>query len=316
MAMLLQVLLLIFGFALLIKGADIFVDGSSSAAQNFKVPKILIGLTIVAFGTSAPEFAVSIKALSAGNSDMVLGNVIGSNILNILLILGVAALIHPITVKRQTVIKELPICLLITLLLVTLITDHLFAGASENYFSRADGITTLLFFAVFVYYLISSALKSRNGNDVEKPKYKLWMSILFILLGLGGIIGGSELVVSSATNIAETLGVSQRVISLTIIAFGTSLPELVTTIVASKKGEQDLLVGSNIFNIAVVLGIPAVIFGGASVAGFSSIDVFAFAISAIVLFCFAVQKRKISRGEGVLMLLFFAAYYSTLVVSL
>ena len=320
MTIFLQAILLIVGFVLLIKGADIFVDGASSTAQNFKVPKILIGLTIVAFGTSAPELAVSIKALSSGNSDMVLGNVIGSNILNILLILGIAALIHPITVKRQTVIKELPICLLITLLLVTLITDHLFAGASENYFSRADGITTLLFFAVFVYYLISSALKSRNGNDVEKPKYKLWMSILFILLGLGGIIGGSELVVSSATNIAETLGVSQRVISLTIIAFGTSLPELVTTIVASKKGEQDLLVGniigSNIFNIAVVLGIPAVIFGGASVAGFSSIDVFAFAISAIVLFCFAVQKRKISRGEGVLMLLFFAAYYSTLVVSL
>lgn len=320
MTIFLQAILLIVGFVLLIKGADIFVDGASSTAQNFKVPKILIGLTIVAFGTSAPELAVSIKALSSGNSDMVLGNVIGSNILNILLILGIAALIHPITVKRQTVIKELPICLLITLLLVTLITDHLFAGASENYFSRADGITTLLFFAVFVYYLIGSALKSRNGNDVEKPKYKLWMSILFILLGLGGIIGGSELVVSSATNIAETLGVSQRVISLTIIAFGTSLPELVTTIVASKKGEQDLLVGniigSNIFNIAVVLGIPAVIFGGASVAGFSSIDVFAFAISAIVLFCFAVQKRKISRGEGVLMLLFFAAYYSTLVVSL
>ena len=320
MTIFLQIILLIVGFVLLIKGADIFVDGASSTAQNFKVPKILIGLTIVAFGTSAPELAVSIKALASGNSDMVLGNVIGSNILNILLILGVAALIHPIIVKRQTVIKELPICLLITLLLVTLITDHLFAGASENYFSRADGITTLLFFAVFVYYLISSALKSRNGNDVEKPKYKLWMSILFILLGLGGIIGGSELVVSSATNIAETLGVSQRVISLTIIAFGTSLPELVTTIVASKKGEQDLLVGniigSNIFNIAVVLGIPAVIFGGASVAGFSSIDVFAFAISAIVLFCFAVQKRKISRGEGVLMLLFFAAYYSTLVVSL
>ena len=319
MTIFLQAILLIVGFVLLIKGADIFVDGASSTAQNFKVPKILIGLTIVAFGTSAPELAVSIKALSSGNSDMVLGNVIGSNILNILLILGVAALIHPIVVKRQTVIKELPICLLITLLLVTLITDHLFAGASENYFSRADGITTLLFFAVFVYYLIDSALKSRNGNDVEKPKYKLVKSLLFILLGLAGIIGGSELVVDSATKIAEIMGVSQRVISLTIIAFGTSLPELVTTIVASKKGEQDLLVGniigSNIFNIAVVLGIPAVIFGGASVAGFSSIDVFTFAISAIVLFCFAVQKRKISRGEGVLMLLFFAAYYTTLVVA-
>ena len=165
MTIFLQAILLIVGFVLLIKGADIFVDGASSTAQNFKVPKILIGLTIVAFGTSAPELAVSIKALSSGNSDMVLGNIIGSNILNILLILGVAALIHPIVVKRQTVIKELPICLLITLLLVTLITDHLFAGASENYFSRADGITTLLFFAVFVYYLIDSALKSRNGNE-------------------------------------------------------------------------------------------------------------------------------------------------------
>ena len=310
----LQACLLVLGFALLIKGADIFVDGASSTAQNIKVPKILIGLTIVAFGTSAPELAVSIKALASGSSDMVLGNVIGSNILNIFLILGVAAVIRPISVRRQTVIKEIPFYILLTGLLVNLILDSTLNGTTDNYFSRADGITTAMFFAFFVYYLVKTALRSNKNDAEEPPRYKLAKSFLFVALGLAGIIIGSNLVVESATTIAETFGVSERIISLTIIAFGTSLPELVTSIVAAKKGEQELLIGnvigSNIFNIAIVLGIPAIIFGGVDVTGFSAIDIFTFAISAVVLFAFAFQKRRISRAEGAMMLAFFVSYYS------
>ncbi len=314
--MLLQILLLIVGFALLIKGADVFVDGASNMAQNFKVPKILIGLTIVAFGTSAPEFAVSLKALATGSSDMVLGNVIGSNIINILLILGVAALVRPIVVHRQTVIKELPLCLLMTVLLAVLMADRLLGSSDMDFFTRGDGIVVLLFFAVFVYYLVKTAI-SRRGEEEEKPKHGLILSTALLLFGLGGIVFGSNYVVESASSLAAMLGVSERVIALTIIAFGTSLPELVTTIVASRKGEQDLLVGniigSNIFNIAVVLGVPSVIYGGVAVAGFSALDVIAFIASALLLFLFSLRNHRVDRYEGVLMLVVFFVYYGIVV---
>ncbi len=233
--MLLNILLLIVGFVFLIKGADVFVDGASSVAQNFKVSKMLIGLTIIAFGTSAPEFAVSMSALAKGSTDMVLGNVFGSNILNILLILGVAAVIHPIKIKTNTVKKELPLCLLVSTLLVVLFLDIKLAGASIDQITRADAIVILLFFSIFIYYLIALAKQKNNEIKDEKPQYKLWKSFLMVGIGLVGIILGSNIVVNNATNIAKALGLSERIISLTIIAFGTSLPELVTTIVSSKK---------------------------------------------------------------------------------
>ena len=175
MTILFQIFLLIIGFILLIKGADLFVDGASSTATNFRVPKTLIGLTIIAFGTSAPELAVSIKALASGSTDMVLGNVIGSNILNILLILGLAALIHPLSIKSDTIKKEIPICILISTLLVTLFLDVELKSGSADLITRSDGITILLFFAVFLYYLISMATKGRKKekNKKEKPKWKL-----------------------------------------------------------------------------------------------------------------------------------------------
>ncbi len=317
MGILLQFALLIIGFVLLIKGADFFVDGSSSTAQNFRVPKLLIGLTIVAFGTSAPELAVSIKALSSANSDIVLGNVIGSNITNILLILGIAAVIFPVRVRRRTVRKELPFCLLLSILLVVLMLDRALAGMSENSISRADGIVMLLFFAVFAYYLVRSALRHRT-DDEEEPEHSLLISLVMIASGLAGVIIGSNLAVDAAISIAEVLGVSERVISLTIIAFGTSLPELVTTIVAARKHEQDLLVGnivgSNIFNIAVVLGVPTVIFGDANVGSFSSLDLFAFIASAVVLFGFSLRGRKITRANGVAMLAIYVLYYGGVVL--
>lgn len=312
--MIVSIILLIVGFGLLIKGADIFVDGASSTAQNLKVSKILIGLTIVAFGTSAPEFAVSMQALATHNTDMVLGNVIGSCILNTLLILGIAAIIRPIKAKDNTVRKELPITLLISTLLAVLMLDIKLGNSPINQITRSDAIVIILFFSVFLYYLINLALKKKEEKEeVEKPKYKMLKSLLFVGLGLAGIIYGSDLVVKHATIIATTLGISERVISLTIIAFGTSLPELVTTIVSAKKGEQDILlgniIGSNIFNICVVLGIPVAIFGTITPSSFSTFDIIALVGSSLLLFIFSLSKRTINRVEGAFMFLAFVIYY-------
>lgn len=311
--MIINILLLILGFVLLIKGADIFVDGAASTASNFKVSKMLIGLTIVAFGTSAPEFAVSMQALATGSTDMVLGNVIGSCILNILLILGLAAIINPIKIKSNTVKKELPIALLISSLLAVLMLDMKLDNKLVNQITRSDAIVILLFFSVFLYYLVNLAKKKKEENKEEKPKYKLFKSLIFVVLGLGGIIIGSNLVVDNASDIATLLGVSERVISLTIIAFGTSLPELVTTIVSSRKGEQDLLlgniIGSNIFNICVVLGIPVAIFGTITPGSYNIIDLIMLVGSSLLLFLFAFTKKTINRWEGILLLLSFAVYY-------
>lgn len=310
--MILNIILLIVGFVFLIKGADLFVDGASSTAQNFKISKMLIGLTIVAFGTSAPEFAVSMSALASGSTDMVLGNVIGSNILNSLLILGIASVINPIKIKDNTVKKELPIFMLISTLLAVLFLDIKLGDSTINQITRADGLVIILFFTVFVYYLVALA-KQKKSKEEEKPRFKLWKSLLLVLIGLIGIVLGSNLVVNNASSIASKLGWSERLISLTIIAFGTSLPELVTTIVSAKKGEQDLLlgniIGSNIFNICVVLGIPVAIFGTITPSSFQMVDLAVLVGSAILLFVVSESKRTISRLEGAFMLITFAIYY-------
>ena len=316
--MVMNILLLIIGFIFLIKGADIFVDGASSTAQNFKVPKMLIGLTIVAFGTSAPEFAVSMSALASGSTDMVLGNVIGSNILNILLILGIAAIICPIKIKDNTVRKELPLALLISTLLVVIFLDVKLANYTVNQITRSDALVILLFFTVFVYYLITLALQKKEKKDNEKPQFRLGKSLILVIVGIIGIIIGSDLVVDNASSIARILGLSDRIIALTIIAFGTSLPELVTTIVSSKKGEQDLLVGniigSNIFNICVVLGIPVAIFGTITPTSFQMMDLVMLIISSLLIFIFATTDRKITKLEGGIMLVLFAVYYTLVFV--
>lgn len=314
MQVFLSIILLIVGFVALIKGADVFVDGASSTAENFKVSKILIGLTIIAFGTSAPEFAVSLSAIASGSTDMVLGNVIGSCILNILLILGIAAIIHPIKISDDTVKKELPLCMLISVLLAVLILDVFLAGGEINQITRSDAIVILLFFSVFLYYLITLARKNRQeDSSTSQPKYHLGKSLIFIVIGLAGIILGSELVVSSATTIAEAIGFSERVIALTIIAFGTSLPELVTTVVAARKGEQDLavgnIIGSNIFNICVVLGVPVALFGTITPIGFQTLDIIMLVASAILIFLFSITTKKINRIGGAIMLIVFCIYY-------
>lgn len=316
--MFIQILLLIIGFILLIKGADIFVDGASSTAQNFKVSKMLIGLTIVAFGTSAPELAVSLKALSVGSTDMVLGNVIGSNITNGLLILGVASIIRGITVKQNTVKKELPLHLLISALLVVLFLDKELNGLGPNMISRSDAMAILLVFSIFLYYIISIS-RHKIDEDSEPGKYGLVKSLLFVALGLIGIIFGSDLVVNSATKIATTLGVSERVISLTIIAFGTSLPELVTSIISSLKKEQDILVGniigSNIFNICIVLSFPVAIYGNLIPSSFEVLDLITIIGMSILLYIFAkTNNYKITKTNGIILILLYLAYYTAVFI--
>ena len=315
--MFIYVLLLIVGFVLLIKGADIFVDGASSLAENFKVPKMVIALTIVAFGTSAPELAVSIKAILSGNSDIVLGNVVGSNILNILLILGISSLFSPMGVKSATVHKEIPLTILISSLLMVLAFDNMFDSSEFNMISRTDGLVIILFFSVFVYYLFS-AMKNRNKEEKTNPKYNVLLSILFLLLGLGGIILGSNFVVDNATEIAKAIGVSDKMIALTVVAFGTSLPELVTSIQASRKGENDIaignIIGSNLFNIGMVIGIPALTVGNITVGNFNYVDMITMIGSVVLLYLLTYKKEKIDRKEGIIMLLIFAAYYTYVIM--
>lgn len=311
--MILNIILLVVGFVILIKGADIFVDGASSVAGNFKVSKMLIGLTIVAFGTSAPEFAVSVKSLMNHSGDIVLGNVIGSNILNILLILGASSMFHSLNVTNNTVKKELPIVLLITTLFSVLLLDNLFDNKLTNSFSRSDGIVLLLFFMVFIYYLISMARK-KIDNDGSTDYMKMPKAIAFTLVGIISIIMGSNLVVDNAKDIALLIGISEKMIALTVIALGTSLPELVTSITATRKGEYDIalgnIVGSNIFNIGMVIGVPIALFGGISKITFSYIDLIVMIVSAFLLFIFSYNDRKITRKEGFVFLILFIIYYS------
>lgn len=316
--MLVQIIILIIGFVILIKGADIFVDGASSFARNFKLSKMLVGLTIVAFGTSAPEFAVSIKSMLSNSGEIVLGNVIGSNILNILLILGVSSLIHPLTVKNNTVKKEIPITLMLTTALIVLMCDKAFGG-SENVLTRGDGLVIILFFFVFIYYLISMARRKTEEVNSENEKIlSLPKSIAYTIIGIISIIIGSNFVVDSARYIATGLGVSERVIGLTIIALGTSLPELVTSVVATKKGEYDIaignIVGSDIFNIGIVLGLPIAIFGNVNIGTFNILDLGFLFLSALALFIFAGNDYKISKKEGLFFLLMFVIYYGLVLI--
>lgn len=315
--MLLQVIILIVSFFVLIKGADTFVESASGVAKCLNVPDILIGLTIVAFGTSAPEASVSIKAVLAQNSDMVLGNIIGSNTLNILLILGISSIIAPIKVQDQTIKKEIPFLILVSLLMSVLLMDTTLGAGTINMISCLDGIVILMFFSIFIYYLIGLA---KNGQaETIETRYSLKQAILYTILGLAAIVIGGNFVVTSATSIATYLGVEQKFIALTIVALGTSLPELVTSVVAAKKGKQDLaignVVGSNIFNICFVAGFPAAFLGNIIPSASVTIDLIIMLVATIILFLFSYSKKTLSKVEGISFLVIFVLYYGYLVVS-
>ncbi len=312
MELFLQIILLIVGFVLLMKGADIFVDGSSSLADRLGIPQIVIGLTIVAFGTSAPEAAISITAGIKGSADLAVSNVIGSNIMNVLLILGISSIITPLAIQKNTLRYEIPFVGVITVLLLGL-------GIWGNSVGRLDGIVLLVLMALFMVYLvyISKNNKDAANDETEIKKMPVWKMILFIVLGGVGIVGGSQLTVNAATKIAEFFGMSERLIGLTIVAFGTSLPELITSVTAAIKKNADIaignIVGSNIFNILFVLGVTAVITPVAYINDFIADNIMAI-ITMVLLFVCVLPKKKLTRTGGIIMLASYAAYFVLFIV--
>ncbi|CBH20677.1 conserved membrane protein of unknown function [Acetoanaerobium sticklandii] len=312
-------LLLVIGFIILIKGADFFVDGASSIAKIAKMPTLLIGLTIVAFGTSAPEAAVSINAALKGSNDIAIGNVIGSNIFNLLVAVGISAMIRPIKVQKTTIIKEYPLSMYSVALLIILSLDNLFAGNDANLLTRGDGLILLLGFGVFMFYLIEMAVLSKEADDEveEIVKLPLSKSIIFSLLGLIGIVFGGDIVVKSATNIALQLGMSQTLVGLTIVAVGTSLPELVTSVTAARKGESDIaignIIGSGLFNIFFVLGISATIHPIA-VSSKLIFDFIILAIVTVISHVFAYSKKEVDKKEGFALTAMYIAYMVYIII--
>ncbi|WP_422122365.1 calcium/sodium antiporter [Planococcus sp. X10-3] len=307
-------LLLLVGFALLIKGADFFVEGASKIAQSLRVSPLLIGLTIVAFGTSAPEASVSFIAAFEGNSAVAIGNVVGSNIFNITFILGVTALVFPLLVQSETIRKEIPFALLGAVALLVLISDIQLGSSGSNLITRTEGIMLLLFFAVFLYYIFEVARKDRLNteaapNDAANGS-KLKNSLLTIG-GLAGIVFGGSLVVENSIQIALSLGMSETLVGLTIVAVGTSLPELVTSITAALKKQVEIalgnIIGSNIFNIFFILGTSAAIHP-LTVDSKIFQDVWLMILVSILLMILARTKYTISRVEGSVLTVIYIIY--------
>lgn len=299
----LQFILLALGFVMLGKGADWFVEGAAGIAMRFGIPQLVIGLTIVAMGTSAPEAAVSIAAAMKGNADITIGNILGSNILNILVILGLAASIVPIAVARSTVRIEMPFMIAITALL--------FYQGRDGSISLADGGVLMVAFAAYMMYLYTMAMKSNVDSDLEEPGLPLGRCLLSAVGGLALIIAGSNVTVGAATSIATYAGLSERFIGLTIVALGTSLPELFTSVTAARRGNADIaignIVGSNIFNILFVVGLSSLIIDIPFASAFN-FDTYVALGAAVLLWLCVLRTQRLQRWAGVLMLVCYAAY--------
>ena len=305
---LVNIAFLVAGLVALILSSDLFVDASSSLAIKLKVPKMLIALTIAAFGTCAPELAISFNSISSGNSDMTIANVVGSCIVNILLIVGLAAIVKPIKVKERTIKKELPILVFVTLAFFVLLSDSLFSRNKLNGLSRVDALMLMLWFGFFIYYIISIVRKNKKDYE-DEAKYSLIESIAYIAITLIIIVFASEVVVDNAVLVAEKIGISQKIITMTAIVIGTSLPELTMTVGSARKGEFDMavgnIIGTNIFNICVVLGLPTLIYGGA----FNLVDTGVVLIAAVMFYLFGRSDKELTRREGILMVIVFLVYY-------
>lgn len=310
MEILLQTLLLAVGFIMLVKGADWFVDGSSGIADRFGIPQLVIGLTIVAMGTSAPEAAVSITAALKGNADITVGNVVGSNILNIFIILGLASAITSIAVAKTTVRYEIPIMLGITALLIIF-------GYTGNSINRIEGILLWVAFIGYLGYMFWLAKSGQAETDEINVEGSLGKMLIMAILGLALIIWGSNVTVDAATALARIFGLSERFIGLTIVALGTSLPELFTSVSAARKGKADIaignIVGSNIFNILFVVGTSALIIPVAFASNFV-IDCIVAIAAGIVLWACVFKNRLLTRKAGIFMLICYAAYFVYLMI--
>lgn len=316
MIILKAIFFILFGFVLLVKGADYFVDGAAGIAKKLGIPSIIIGLTVVAFGTSAPELAVSISAAVHGSNDIAVGNVVGSNLFNLLVVLGFSAIMKPIVVDKGVLKRDYPLSLVAVILLGVLCLDGVTRTNNEYIdISRWEGLILLAFFAYFMYLTIREGLKARKeqGSIEEKEEeiMPIWKSLLFSVLGLAGIIIGGELTVGGAKSLATELGMSQALIGLTIVAIGTSLPELVTSVVAAKKGESDIalgnVVGSNIFNIFLILGLSSAILPMQIDVSYIYDILILLTVSAIVYLPILIQK-KVGRGFGFACVICYVAY--------
>lgn len=307
----LQFLLLACGFLLLVKGADWFVEGASCIADKLGIPQLVIGLTIVAMGTSAPETAVSITAALNGNAEIAVGNVVGSNILNILIILGISSVITSIAVAKTTIRYEIPIMLVITFLLLAF-------GSSGGIIHLWEGVCLLVCFALYILYMFvmikKGEMQSEKLNDMQNP---VWKMVIACVVGLALIILGSDVTVDAATGIANKIGLSEKFIGLTIVALGTSLPELFTSVIAARKGKADIaignIVGSNIFNILFVIGVSALVLPVEFEHSFV-VDCLIAAAAGVILWLCVFRKKKLNRINGVFMLVCYAAYFAYLLI--
>lgn len=318
-----NILFLVGGLVLILLGANGLTDGAASVAKQFRIPSIVIGLTIVAFGTSAPELTVSVSSALKGSADIAIGNVVGSNIFNTLMIVGCTALFAPIAITRNTLKKEIPLCILSSVALWVCANDVFLNHSAENILNRADGLLLLCFFAIFMGYTFAIAFPSgqasAEGSGEEEIKLlPWWKSVIFIFGGLAALVYGGQLFVNGATGIARSLGVSESVIGLTLVAGGTSLPELATSIVAALKKNPEIaignVIGSNLFNIFFVLGCSASI-TPLHLTGITNFDLLALVMSGILMWFFGLffAKRTITRMEGGILVLCYVAYTAYLI---
>ncbi len=311
-------ILFVVGFVLLISGANLLVEGSASIAKKLNISSIVIGLTIVAFGTSAPELIVNIFASVQGNTEIAIGNILGSNIVNILLILGISAIIYPLATKENTVWKEIPLSLLAAILLGVMVNDTLIDGGTFSGLTRIDGIVFIAFFIIFLYYTFGISKVSGENTDLEIKEMSYMKSSLYIVGGLLGLVFGGKWIVDGAIKIAEGFNVSQSLIGLTVVAIGTSLPELATSAVAAYKKQSDIaignVVGSNIFNIFWILGLSAVI-NPLPFSKDSIIDIIMTIVASLILFLimFIGKKHTVERWQGVIMILMYVGYVAYLI---
>jgi cation:H+ antiporter len=318
MYMLVTIALFLVGLFILIKAADVLVSGASAVAFRFGISPLVVGLTIVAFGTSAPELIVSVLASMSGATDIAVGNVVGSNITNILLILGVSAAVFPLTVQKTTIWKEIPFALLAAVVFTVMAHDVFLNNAASSFITRGDGIVLISFFALFLYYIVTVA-KNAPQENVEPKSISTLLSIVYVIAGVAGLVVGGKLIVDSATAIAASFGISETLIGLTVVAVGTSLPELATSIVAALKRQADIavgnVVGSNIFNVFWIIGMSAVI-APLPIDTMLTTDMVVMVVATLLLFvCLFVGKRHVvDRWQGVLFVLLYVAYTAFLVV--
>ncbi|NDV64185.1 calcium/sodium antiporter [Bacteroides sp. 224] len=313
-----NILLLIGGLVLILAGANGLTDGAASVAKRFNIPSIVIGLTIVAFGTSAPELVVSVSSALKGSSGIAIGNVVGSNIFNSLMIVGCTAIVAPIVITRNTLRKEIPLCILSSIVLLVCANDIILNKEAENALSISDGLILLCFFVIFLGYTFAIASNSSNSAEEEIKQLPIWKSILYFVLGLGGLILGGQWFVEGATGIARGLGVSESIIGLTLVAGGTSLPELATSVVAALKKNPEIaignVIGSNLFNIFFVLGCSASI-TPMQVGNITNFDLLTLLASGVLLWFFGLffKKRTITRFEGIILVACYVVYTATLI---